>query len=134
MNQRSIWYIVVCACMCNGYIFGVIKWLHYPSHQCLSRQRTQRVHASFFEGFFYMYIYLLCRHSEQPKEREKIRSNLNSLKTLSPKKPVFIRSKNFQKRVGSNAIVLVLMWGVRMYSPRVTHGTAKAQQTQVDTR
>jgi len=36
----------VCACICNGYIFGVIKWLHYPSHQCLSRQRTQRVHVS----------------------------------------------------------------------------------------
>ncbi len=36
----------MCACMCNGYIFGVIKWLHYPSHQCLSRHRTQWVHTS----------------------------------------------------------------------------------------
>jgi len=38
--------------MCNGYIFGVIKWLHYPSHQCLSRQRTQQVHVSFFKEWF----------------------------------------------------------------------------------
>jgi hypothetical protein len=37
MNQGSIW--IDCS-VCK------IKWLHYPSRQCLSRQRTQRVHTS----------------------------------------------------------------------------------------